>query len=178
MEPTISIPPGWQYPRYTFGQRTQHGTIIGMRYYAADTFLGQEYGEGWRYILLPDKNHEDEEHRELKTQIQAEIDYYSSQLEQLKSEIKAIPITVTVATTQSEEQDKIFIQQQKKSWDSALTLQSFIDAAQLILKEITKHPDYIALDYQPDLTVGDAQTALSYLNDELETNQQSDTTAN
>jgi hypothetical protein len=189
MEPTISIPKGWQYPRYTFGQRTQYGAIIGMRYYAADTFLGQEYGEGWRYILLPDKNHEDEEHRvedevklltpeELRTQIQAEIDYYSSQLEQLKSEIKAIPITVTVATTQSEEQEKIFIQQQKKSWDSALTLQSFIDAAQLILKEITKHPDYIALDYQPDLTVGDAQTALSYLNDELETNQQSDTKAN
>jgi hypothetical protein len=48
----------------------------------------------------------------------------------------------------------------------------------VILKQISQHPDYLALDYQPDLTVGDAQTALSYLKDELETSQQSDATAN
>ncbi|MBW4565329.1 MAG: hypothetical protein KME32_30435 [Mojavia pulchra JT2-VF2] len=50
-------------------------------------------------------------------------------------------------------------------------LHILIDAAQLILEEIARHPDFEALDYQPDLTLGDAQTALSYLKCELETNQ-------
>ncbi|MBW4565944.1 MAG: hypothetical protein KME32_33665 [Mojavia pulchra JT2-VF2] len=50
-------------------------------------------------------------------------------------------------------------------------LHILIDAAQLILEEIARHPDLKALDYQPDLTIGDALTALSYLKCELETNQ-------
>ncbi|RCJ17979.1 hypothetical protein A6770_33455 [Nostoc minutum NIES-26] len=57
-------------------------------------------------------------------------------------------------------------------------MHTLVDAAKFIIKEIAKHPDYLALDYQPDLTIGDAQTALSYLQSELETNQQTDTTSN
>jgi hypothetical protein len=30
MQPTISIPKHWDYPRFTFGQRTQQGVILGM----------------------------------------------------------------------------------------------------------------------------------------------------
>ncbi|MBD2505080.1 hypothetical protein [Anabaena azotica] len=187
MEPTISIPQHWKYPRYIPGQRTEQGEIIGMKYYAQDTYLGKQYGEGWRYVVLPDKNQEDEEHQledkvklltpeQLKTKLHAEIDYYSRQLEHMKSLLGAIPVTVTVATAESTIHNEAPSQPQKKSWESPPTLQSFIDAAQVILKQITQHPDYLALDYQPDLTVGDAQTALSYLKDELDTNQQSDTT--
>ncbi|MBD2452274.1 hypothetical protein H6G76_35275 [Nostoc sp. FACHB-152] len=47
-----------------------------------------------------------------------------------------------------------------------------VESAQYLISQIEKHPDYQALDYQPDLTVGDAQTALSYLKCELEANQQ------
>lgn len=47
-----------------------------------------------------------------------------------------------------------------------------VESAQYLITQIEKHPDYQALDYQPDLTVGDAQSALSYLKCELETNQQ------
>ncbi|MBD2459407.1 hypothetical protein H6G80_35970 [Nostoc sp. FACHB-87] len=47
-----------------------------------------------------------------------------------------------------------------------------VESAQFLISQIEKHPDYQALDYQPDLTVGDAQTALSYLKCELEDNQQ------
>ncbi|MBD2302829.1 hypothetical protein [Nostoc sp. FACHB-190] len=47
-----------------------------------------------------------------------------------------------------------------------------VESAQFLITQIEKHPDYQALDYQPDLTVGDAQTALSYLKCELEDNQQ------
>ncbi|HEY9804139.1 MAG TPA: bZIP transcription factor [Leptolyngbyaceae cyanobacterium] len=188
MEPTISIPQHWKYPRYIPGQRTEQGEIIGMKYYAQDTYLGRHYGEGWRYVMLPDKNQEDEEHQledkvklltpeQLKTQLQSEIDYYSRQLEHMKSQLSAIPETVTVATGESGEQQETPTQAQKKSWESPPTLQSFINAAQVILKQISQHSDYLALDYQPDLTVGDAQTALCYLTDELETNQQSAATA-
>ncbi|MBD2303119.1 hypothetical protein [Nostoc sp. FACHB-190] len=47
-----------------------------------------------------------------------------------------------------------------------------VESAQFLITQIEIHPDYQALDYQPDLTVGDAQTALSYLKCELENNQQ------
>ncbi|MBD2473241.1 hypothetical protein [Nostoc sp. FACHB-145] len=30
MQPTISIPKHWDYPSFTFGQRTQQGLIIGL----------------------------------------------------------------------------------------------------------------------------------------------------
>ncbi|MBD2458874.1 hypothetical protein H6G80_33070 [Nostoc sp. FACHB-87] len=47
-----------------------------------------------------------------------------------------------------------------------------VESAKYLISQIEKHPDYQALDYQPDLTVSDAKTALSYLKCELETNQQ------
>ncbi|MBW4617698.1 MAG: hypothetical protein KME21_31815 [Desmonostoc vinosum HA7617-LM4] len=47
-------------------------------------------------------------------------------------------------------------------------LYTLVDAAKFVLQEIAKHPDFQALDYHPDLTIGDAQTALSYLKQELE----------
>ena len=50
-------------------------------------------------------------------------------------------------------------------------LYELIDAAKIIIKQIAKHPDFKALHYHPDLTIGDAQTALSYLEYELEGNR-------
>ncbi|MBD2492690.1 hypothetical protein [Aulosira sp. FACHB-615] len=47
-----------------------------------------------------------------------------------------------------------------------------VESAKYLISQIEKHPDYQALDYQPDLTIGDAQTALSYLKCELDGNQQ------
>ncbi|MBD2498815.1 hypothetical protein [Nostoc sp. FACHB-280] len=47
-----------------------------------------------------------------------------------------------------------------------------VESAKYLISQIEKHPDYQALDYQPDLTIGDARTALSYLKCELEVNQQ------
>jgi hypothetical protein len=55
---------------------------------------------------------------------------------------------------------------------SSPNLYTLVDAAKFILNEIAAHPDFIALEYSPDLTIGDAQTALSYLKQELEDNQQ------
>ncbi|MBD2492522.1 hypothetical protein [Aulosira sp. FACHB-615] len=47
-----------------------------------------------------------------------------------------------------------------------------VESAKYLISQIEKHPDYQKLDYQPDLTIGDAQTALSYLKYEIEGNQQ------
>jgi hypothetical protein len=101
MQPTISIPPNWKYPRFTVGQRTEQGIIIGIKYYPPDSLLAHEYGEGWRYIVMPDRYFEDEENypedklqpltpQELKTQIQTEIEQLSHQIQLLTSELENI----------------------------------------------------------------------------------------
>lgn len=185
MEPTVSIPKGWQYPRFTFGQRTERGQIIGMKYYAEDTYLADEYGEGWRYILLKDKNREDEEYcienelellspQELKTVLEAEISNYLRQVELLKHELKAVGVSFITTESTAETQATSQIQYQPSI--SLPELHNLIDAAKFLIKEIAKHPDYLALQYQPDLTIGDAETALDYLEAELESNQSSETT--
>ncbi|MBD2491670.1 hypothetical protein [Aulosira sp. FACHB-615] len=172
MEPKISIPQGWQYPRFGFGQRTERGQIIGMKYYAEDTYLADEYGAGWRYIMLLDKNHEDEKTQledeikllspqELKTVLEAEITNHLRQVESLKYELKAVGVSfVAINSTVEESKEPPYP-----------SLHDLVDAGKFILKEIAKHPEYLALNYQPDLTIGDADTALSYLELELEPSQ-------
>jgi hypothetical protein len=53
MQPTITIPKGWEYPRFTLGERTKQGIIVGIEYYPADSQLAHEYGQGWRYSVMP-----------------------------------------------------------------------------------------------------------------------------
>ncbi|MBD2458518.1 hypothetical protein H6G80_31190 [Nostoc sp. FACHB-87] len=173
MEPTISIPQDWQYPRFGFGGRTELGVIIGLKYYAEDTYLANEYGAGWRYILLFDKHGEDEEHRtedeiqllspqELKTTLEAEIQNHQRQIESLKHQLDAIPAIVLTANPTVEETTQ---QPQEPRYPS---LHDLVNGAKFLIQEIAKHPDYLTLEYQPDLTIGDADTALSYLELELE----------
>ncbi|QLE59626.1 hypothetical protein [Nostoc sp. TCL26-01] len=59
-----------------------------------------------------------------------------------------------------------------------INLIDLVNVTQYLLSQIEKHPDFIKLEYYPDLTLSDAETALSYLKDELETNQQFANTAN
>ena len=56
MQPTISIPKHWEYPRFALEQRTQQGIILGLQYYPNGTELAEQFGEGWRYALMPNKN--------------------------------------------------------------------------------------------------------------------------
>ncbi|MBD2565638.1 MULTISPECIES: hypothetical protein [Nostoc] len=102
MQPTITIPHGWKYPRFTLGQRTEQGIIIGIKYYLSDSLLAHEYESGWRYLVMPDINSIDEGNhleneiklltpQELRAEIQTEIEKCLRQLELLKYELKAIP---------------------------------------------------------------------------------------
>ncbi|BBD62939.1 hypothetical protein NIES2109_57890 (plasmid) [Nostoc sp. HK-01] len=173
MQQTLSIPQDWQYPRFSFGGRTQLGVIIGMKYYAEDTYLGNEYGVGWHYIMLADKNGEDEEHRteehikllsaqELKTMLEAEIQNYQRQIQSLKHQLESIPAIVVTANSTDEKH----IQQPQEACYPFL--HDLVNGAKFLIREIANHPEYLTLEYQPDLTVGDAETALSYLELELE----------
>ncbi len=56
MQPTISIPKHWAYPRFALDQRTKDGIILGLYYYPNGTELAEQFGHGWRYALMPNKN--------------------------------------------------------------------------------------------------------------------------
>jgi hypothetical protein len=101
MQPTISIPHGWGYPRFTFGQLTKQGVVIGLVYYQTGTYLAEEFGEGWYYTVSPNKHSEELHHylenelsllspEESLARIQAEIDCYRQQIKTLTQQLSII----------------------------------------------------------------------------------------
>ncbi|MGJ5627910.1 hypothetical protein [Nostoc sp. CALU 1950] len=48
MQPTISIPQHWGYPRFALDRRTQQGLILGLYHYPSGTELAEQFGDGWR----------------------------------------------------------------------------------------------------------------------------------
>jgi hypothetical protein len=53
-----------------------------------------------------------------------------------------------------------------------VSLHELVSCTQYLISQIAAHSDFKSLEYYPDLTIGDAQTALSYLKCELENRQQ------
>lgn len=91
MQPTISIPQHWSYPRFALEQRTNQGIILGLQYYPSGTELAEQFGDGWRYAVMPHRNSDELFHfqesqiqpltpEELLLQIRAEIDFYQQQI--------------------------------------------------------------------------------------------------
>jgi hypothetical protein len=101
MQPTISIPQHWAYPRFALDQRTQDGIILGFYYYPNGTELAEQFGGGWRYALMPNKNSDELFHfqenqikplspQELFSEITAEINFYQSQIAILQQQLFAL----------------------------------------------------------------------------------------
>ena len=101
MQPTISIPQHWGYPRFALDQRTKYGIILGFYYYPNGTELAEQIGNGWRYALMPNKNSDELFHfqesqikplspQELFSEITAEIELYQSQIAILQQQLAAI----------------------------------------------------------------------------------------
>lgn len=101
MQPTISIPKHWEYPRFTLDQRTQDGIILGFYYYPSDTELAEQFGDGWRYALMPNKNSDELFHfqesqikplslQELFSEITAEIELYQQQISILQQQLAVV----------------------------------------------------------------------------------------
>ncbi|MBD2535801.1 hypothetical protein H6G97_43195 [Nostoc flagelliforme FACHB-838] len=101
MQPTTSIPRHWGYPRFALEQRTKDGIILGFYYYPSGTELAEQFGGGWRYTLMPDKNSDELFHfqesqiqslspEELFHQITAEIDFYQQQMSILNRQLTVL----------------------------------------------------------------------------------------
>ena len=101
MKPTISIPQHWGYPRFPLEQRTQQGTILGLYYYPSGTELAEQFDDGWRYVLMPNKNSDEISYlkedqiqpltpEELFQQITAEIDFYQQQIAILQQQLAVV----------------------------------------------------------------------------------------
>lgn len=101
MQPIISIPQHWGYPRFALDQRTEQGMILGLYYYPSSTELAEQFDEGWRYILMPNKNYDEISYlqenqiqplspQELFTQITAEIDFYQQQISILNRQLTVL----------------------------------------------------------------------------------------
>ncbi|MBD2536521.1 hypothetical protein H6G97_47520 [Nostoc flagelliforme FACHB-838] len=101
MQPTISIPKHWDYPRFAFDQRTQQGMILGLYYYPTGTELAEQFGDGWRYVLMPKKSSDETSYlkedqiqtltaEELFQKITAEIDFYQQQINILNRQLTVL----------------------------------------------------------------------------------------
>jgi hypothetical protein len=101
MQPTISIPQHWGYPRFALDQRTEQGTILGLYYYPSGTELAEQFDDGWRYVLMPNKNSDEISYlqenqiqplspQEFFTQITAEIDFYQRQISILQQQLAVV----------------------------------------------------------------------------------------
>jgi hypothetical protein len=101
MQPTISIPQHWGYPRFSLEQRTQQGIILGLYYYPSGTELAEQFDDGWRYVLMPNKNSDEISYlqenqiqpltpEELFSEITAEIEFYQQQIVIRQQQLAAI----------------------------------------------------------------------------------------
>jgi hypothetical protein len=99
MQVTITIPRGWGYPRFTFGQRTKQGIVVGIEFVPSDSLIATESGAGWQYGLLPDKNSKDIVYmseseiqqlspQESEKQILSEIDEHLNQVAILQAQLE------------------------------------------------------------------------------------------
>ncbi|OYD88119.1 hypothetical protein CDG77_25375 [Nostoc sp. 'Peltigera membranacea cyanobiont' 213] len=101
MKPTISIPQHWGYPRFALEQRTKQGIILGLQYYPNSTELAEQFGGGWRYALMPNKNSDEISYlqenqiqplspQELFSEITAEIEFYQQQIVILQQQLAIV----------------------------------------------------------------------------------------
>lgn len=99
MQVTITIPRGWGYPKFTFGQRTKQGIVVGIEFIPSNTAIAKENEAGWKYGLLPDKNSKDIVYlpeseiqqlsaSESEEQILTEIDEHLNQLTILQEQLR------------------------------------------------------------------------------------------
>ncbi|MEA5606198.1 hypothetical protein [Nostoc sp. UHCC 0252] len=94
----VTIPNHWTSPKYSLGQRTKQGMIVGVQYYPPNNLLTGLCNESWRYAVL-DKNdfsevaHLEEEKispltpSELRAELEAEIERYQREILILKQEL-------------------------------------------------------------------------------------------
>lgn len=99
MQFTITIPRGWGHPKYTLGQRTEQGMIIGFEFIPDSSLIANEGVKGWQYALLPSNKSADIVYlpekevkplsaKESKEEILNEIDEHLNQVAILQAQLE------------------------------------------------------------------------------------------
>ncbi|MEH2255282.1 hypothetical protein [Nostoc sp.] len=97
----VSVPNYWTSPKYSFGQRTKQGVIVGIQYYPPNDLLTGLCNESWRYAVLDKNDFSEVSHLEkekihpltsieLHTELQVEIEAYQRKILILKHQLGAI----------------------------------------------------------------------------------------
>ncbi|WP_242059369.1 MULTISPECIES: hypothetical protein [Nostoc] len=108
----------------------------------------------------------------IEIEINDEHPNFQSLLEELETEIEPGIMGVKAVREECRRQDlcsRLGIEMSNPN------LHYLVEQAQNLISEIATHPDYRQLfsaGYQPDLNIADAQTALTYLQSELERNRE------
>ncbi|AUB44552.1 hypothetical protein COO91_10788 (plasmid) [Nostoc flagelliforme CCNUN1] len=100
MQPTITLPRGYGIPKFYVGQRTQQGKIIGIEVLPHDSFLTENCGSGYRYLVMVSRYTKEVKYlesdqitqlspSEVEAEILEEVDWHLTQLVLLQSELKA-----------------------------------------------------------------------------------------
>ncbi|MCW5318822.1 hypothetical protein GTQ43_35770 [Nostoc sp. KVJ3] len=97
----VTIPDYWTLPKYSLGQRTKQGVIVGIQYYPPNNLLTGLCNESWRYAVLDQNDFSEVAHLEedkihpltpieLRAEIEAEIEVYQCKILILKHQLGAI----------------------------------------------------------------------------------------
>lgn len=97
----VAIPNHWITPKYSLGQRTKQGVIVGIQYYPSNNPLTGKGNESWRYAVVSQNDFLEVSHLEeqkiqpltpleLRTQLEAEIERYQREILILKQELMQV----------------------------------------------------------------------------------------
>lgn len=97
----ITIPNHWTLPKYSLGQRTKQGMIVGIQYYPPNNLLTGLCNESWRYAVLNKNDISEVSHleeqkispltpSELRAELQTEIEAYQIEVVILKQQLETI----------------------------------------------------------------------------------------
>jgi hypothetical protein len=99
----VTIPNYWTSPKYSLGQRTKQGVIVGIQYYPPNNLLAESRDGSWQYTVQVSTNRKDkevedlQEHevqtfptQELHRLLTAEIEAYQRKIAVLMQELAEI----------------------------------------------------------------------------------------
>jgi hypothetical protein len=97
----ITIPNHWTSPKYSLGQRTKQGMIVGVQYCLFENLVVPERDGSWRYAILVSAEDEQVEYisesgvqlppeKELRLEIEGEIDFCQRKIQNLTQQLEAL----------------------------------------------------------------------------------------
>ncbi|MFK0731527.1 MAG: hypothetical protein ACIWVG_10255 [Gloeotrichia echinulata HAB0833] len=97
----VNIPNHWTSPKYSLGQRTKQGVIVGFQYYLFENLLTPERDGSWRYAVLTGTEDEQVEYvkesgiellsaEELRWEVENDLDFCQRKILNLQQQLKAI----------------------------------------------------------------------------------------